>query len=69
MKILTLNQLLSKWHRFSYPIKREEINSLDWDELLLSLLISCPQAEGKDVVISDIDMTTYSMPAVSFSLE
>lgn len=70
MQTLTRKQLLGKWHRFKEPITREEIDLLDWDELLLSLHISCPQAEeGASIVISDVDMTTYDLPAVIFAQE
>ena len=69
MKLVTLNQLLENWHRFTAPIERDEIDSLDWDELLLSLEISCPEAEGKNIIVSDVDMTTYLNPAVSFVQE
>lgn len=68
MKIVTLNQLLTNWWRFTEPITREEIDLLDWDELMLSLNISCPDAEGQSIQISDIDMRTYHNPAVSFQL-
>ena len=69
MKLVTLEQLLEKWFRFSAPIERDEIDSLDWDELLLALEISCPEAEGKNIIVSDVDMTTYLNPAVSFAQE
>jgi len=68
MKLVTLEQLLDNWYRFPEPITREEIDSFDWDELLLALEISCPEAEGKNIIVSDIDMKTYTNPAVSFSL-
>jgi len=68
MRLVTLEQLLDNWQRFTYEIERDEIGNLDWDELMLSLGIYCPQAEGKNVVVTDIDMTTYNRPAVSFSL-
>ena len=68
MKLVTLNQLLENWHRFSEPIERDEIDSLGWDELMLALEISCPQAMDKNIIVSDVDMTTYLNPAVSFSL-
>ena len=68
MQLVTLNQLLDQWWRFSEPIERDEIDSLDWDELMLSLEISCPQAEGKNIIVSDVDMTTYLNPAVSFTI-
>ena len=67
MKLVTLEQLLHQWWNFPEPIDREEIDALDWDELMLRLEISCPQAEGKNIIISDVDMTTYLNPAVSFS--
>ena len=70
MQTLTLKQLLGKWHRFQEPITREEIDLLDWDELMLSLHISCPEAEeGPSVIIDDVDMTTYNLPAVIFGQE
>jgi len=68
LKLVTLEQLLDNWYRFPEPISREEIDSLDWDELLLALEISCPEAEGKNIIVSDIDMKTYTNPAISFSL-
>ena len=68
MKLVTLEQLLEKWFRFTEPITREEIDALEWDELMLSLEISCPDAEGKNVIVSDMDMTTYHNPAVSFTI-
>ena len=68
MKLVTLNQLLENWHRFSEPITRDEIDSLGWDELMLSLGIYCPEAEDASLEMSDVDMTTYLNPAVSFSL-
>jgi len=68
MKLVTLTQLLNQWWRFPETIERDEIDALDWDELLLTLEISCPQAEGRNVVITDFDMTTYLNPAVSFTL-
>ncbi len=67
MKLVNLDQLLNHWWRFKYPITRDEIDALDWDELLLSLGIYCPEAEGKNIIISDVDMTTYHNPAVSFT--
>lgn len=66
MKILTLNQLLNSWHRFAEPITRTEIDRLDWDELMLSLHICCPEAEGVHIKVTDVDMTTYDLPAVIF---
>ena len=71
MKLVTLEQLLGKWWRFTEPITREEIDLLDWDELLLALEISCPEAEtcSKAPRVDDVDMTTYNMPAVIFILE
>ena len=69
MKTLTLNQLLQSFWRFTEPIERDEILKLDWDELMLALEISCPDAEGKNIIVSDVDMTTYRNPAVSFTLE
>jgi len=69
MKLVTLEQLTNYWYRFTEPITREDIDALDWDELLLSLEIYCPEAEGKNVIMSDVDMTTYHNPAVLFSLE
>ena len=68
MKLVTLEQLTNKWYRFTEPITREEIDTLDWDELLLALEISCPEAEGKNIIVSDVDMTTYHNPAVSFTI-
>lgn len=68
MKTVTLDQLLTNWWRFTEPITHSDIETLDWDELMLLLNISCPDAEGKSLQISDIDMTTYRTPAVSFSL-
>ena len=68
MKLVTLTQLLENWHRFSEPITRDEIDSLGWDELMLSLGIYCPEAEDVSLEMSDVDMTTYLNPAVSFSL-
>ena len=68
MKTITLNQLLESFWRFSEPIERHEILKLDWDELMLALEISCPDAEKQEVYISDIDMTTYRNPAVSFTI-
>lgn len=68
MELVTLEQLLGKWFRFKEPITREEIDLLDWDELMLALEISCPEAEGKNVCVDDVDMNTYNMPAVVFSL-
>jgi len=68
MRLVTLEQLLAKWWIFSNPIAREEIDALDWDELMMLLGIYCPEVEGKNVIVSDIDMTTYHNPAVSFSL-
>ena len=67
MQLVTLEQLLENWYRFTEPITRDEIDSLDWDELMLSLGIYCPEAEGKNIRITDVDMTTYLNPAVSFS--
>ena len=67
MQTVTLKQLLSNWFRFKEPITKEEIALLDWDELLLSLHIQCSQAEGKNIIVSDVDMTTYLNPAVSFT--
>jgi len=69
MKLVTLEQLLSKWWRFPETIERDEIDSLGWDELMLSLGIYCPEAEGKNIRIDDIDMTTYHNPAVVFEEE
>ena len=69
MKLVTLTQLLEHWYRFSAPIERDDIDALDWDELMLSLEISCPEAEGKNIIVSDVDMTTYLNPAVSFAQE
>ena len=69
MKLVPLNQLFNQWFRFSAPIGRDDIDALDWDELLLSLEISCPEAEGKSIIVSDVDMTTYLNPAVSFAQE
>ena len=66
MELVTLEQLLGKWFRFKEPITREEIDLLDWDELLLALEISCPEAEGIDIRVDDVDMRTYDMPAVIF---
>ena len=68
MKLVTLTQLLEHWHRFSEPIERDEIDALDWDELMLALEISCPEAEGKNIIVSDVDMTTFLNPSVSFTL-
>ena len=68
MKLVTLNPLLENWHRFTEPIERDEIDSLGWDELMLSLGIYCPEAEDVSLFMSDVDMTTYLNPAVSFSL-
>lgn len=68
MQIVTLNQLIENWFRFKEPITRQEIDDLDWDELMLALEISCPEAEGKNIVITDFDSHTWSNIAVSFSL-
>ena len=68
MKIITLNQLLNNWWRFTETITHSDIETLEWDELMLLLNICCPDAEGQSIEISDIDMTTYRTPAVSFSL-
>ena len=75
MKILTLKQLLAKWHTFKEPITRSDIETLDWDELMLMLNISCPQAEDSDylpyhkrIIIVDVDMATYHNPAVIFDI-
>ena len=69
MSLVTLEQLLGNWFRFTAPITRAEIEGLDWDELMTALEIYCPDAEGKSVIVSDVDMTTYLFPAVSFALE
>ncbi len=68
MQTITLKQLLNNFWRFSEPITRDEINRLDWDELMLSLNICCPDAEGKNIIISDIDFRTYHNVAVSFQI-
>jgi hypothetical protein len=68
MKLVTLEQLLNNWWRFSEQIEPEEINQLGWDELMLCLNIYCPEAEGKDVIVSDVDMKSFHNPAVSFTL-
>jgi len=67
MKLVTLEQLLENWYRFTEPITRDEIDSLDWDELMLSLGIYCPEAEGKNICVNDVDITTYYKPAISFA--
>jgi len=69
MRLVTLEQLLEKWFRFSAPIGRDDIDALEWDELMLALEISCPEAEGKNIIVSDVDMTTYLNPSVSFAQE
>ena len=71
MKLVTLTQLLEHWHRFSEPIERDEIDALDWDELMLALEISCPEAEGKNIIVSDVifeKKRTFLNPSVSFTL-
>ena len=68
MRLVTLEQLLEHWYRFPEPITREEIDALEWDELMLSLEISCPDAEGKNIIVSDVDMKTYHNPAVVFTI-
>jgi len=68
MKNVSLTQLLSKLWIFKESISREEIDVLDWDELLTSLGITCDSAQGKNIIIGDYDMKSYHNPAVIFSL-
>ena len=69
MKNVSLNELLSKWWLFEEDISREEIDLLDWDELLALLGIMCEDASNKSVIVSDVDMNTYARPAVKFDFE
>jgi len=68
MKLITLEQLLDNWHIFTYEIERDAIDSLDWDDLMGFLGTYCPEAENRNIVVTDIDMKTYHRPAISFSL-
>ena len=68
MKLVTLKQLVENWWRFTETITHSDIETLEWDELMLLLNISCPDAEGQSIEISDIDMSTYRTPAVSFTI-
>lgn len=68
MQLVTLEELTSNWYTATTDITKEELIELDWDELLTNLNIYCPEAEGKNVVISDFDTTTYHNVAVSFQL-
>ena len=68
MKNVSLTQLLSKWWIFKESISREEIDVLDWDELLTGLGITCDSAQGKNITIGDYDMKTFHNPAVVFVL-
>lgn len=67
MKNVSLEQLLSKWWIFEEPISREEIDLLDWDELLALLGIMCEDAGKKNIIVGDVDMKTYHNPAIAFS--
>ncbi len=68
MRTVTLKELLAQWWTLPEGVTREQFDAMDWFELLRALGIECPEAEGRNVVIADVDEKTYGTLAVVFEL-
>ncbi len=66
MKIITLDELLTQWWDTHLETK-EELNRLDWDEILEAIGISIEDYEGKVPIVNDFDNLGKTV-LISFSL-
>lgn len=53
IQLLTLTELLENWHYMKQPVKYVTYRDMDMDDLFIALRIRCPEAEGKDILVSD----------------
>jgi hypothetical protein len=67
-RTVTVEHLVSQWWD-THVIDREELNDIDWDDLLSVIGLDVADIQGKEIIISDFDNTTYGTGTwwISFS--
>jgi len=68
-RVITVAHLLDQWWALPAGMTREDVDALDWDQLLAVLGVQVEDYEGKHIVIGDFDAKTYPTLHVVFNEE
>lgn len=67
-RLVTAEQLCSRFWPVPGVESKEELDELDWDDLLTRMRIELHNPENKNIIVSDWDSTTYDQFHVSFEM-